>query len=217
MLLAFAVAVASFNALRLSPASVHLRPALALARTHSSPVCQLDENDEIDALDTSDSWESQMAEQRLWQVEQVAKDIDQQANLADWAVDEGAHLGLGDDAAPDEDKVTPDTVEDFKQKLVDMEVLNQVRSAAGGAPGAADNELSNKRVLTSLESVIGQLIRLDKKLDALTSKVDKLAARGVSGAAPAAPAAPAVDDGGWDGDAMEGAYFDYDDDDPLIN
>lgn len=218
-----AVAALSLDAVRLPPSSVSLahprRGAVQPARVRLPPLCQLEDEEvapfEVDALDTSESWEEQLLAQKQWEQEQTAKKeaANKEATLAEWGVDEEAHFGLGDDAEYDDD---PGGVENFKQKLMASELLKQVRSAAGGTPGAADSDLSNKRVLTSLESVISTLIRLDGKLDAVITRLDKMDKRGVSGAPGEAPAPP-KDANGWDGEVIEGAYFDYDSDDPLLD
>lgn len=219
MLATIAAAALSLEAVRLLPGSVSLGP---LRRGLASPIrvrlpllCQLDEDEvapfEVDALDTSESWDEQVQAQKQWEQEQAAN---KGATRAEWAVDEEAHFGLGDDAEYDDD---PGGVEDFKQKLMASELLKQVRSAAGGIPGAADSDLSNKRVLTSLESVISTLIRLDGKLDAVMARLDKMEKQGLSGAPGAAPPVPPKDAGGWDGEVIEGSYFDYDADDPLLD
>jgi hypothetical protein len=184
-------------------------------------LCKLEDEDvapfEVDALDTSDSWDDQLLAQRKWEQEQTAKTeaAKKEATMADWGVDEEAHFGLGDDAEYDAD---PGGMEDFKQKLMASEVLKQVRSAADAAPGATDSDLSNKRVLTSLASVISTLIRLDTKLDAVIARLDKMEKkRGASSAAPADAPGPPKDAGGWDGQVIEGSHFDYDADDPLLD
>lgn len=186
-------------------------PSLVKARIGLRPVCQIDD-EELDAMDTSDTWDAQLEAQRRWEADQAAKKTERpQTNRADWYVDEEAHFGLGDNAEHDDDL---GGVENFKQKLMASELLNQVREAAGGASGSADNELSNKRILTSLESVISTLIRLNDKIDSVIAKLERMEKEGQSGAS---TPPPPIDDGGWDGDAIEGAHFDYDDDDPLIN
>jgi hypothetical protein len=222
MLSAIAAAALGLDAVRLLPGSVSLAPPrrglVPSPRVRLSPLCQLEDEEvapfELDALDTSDSWDEQLVAQKKWEQEQAAKTYksNHPAYLAEWGVDEEAHFGLGD-AEYDDD---PGGVENFKQKLMASELLKQVRSAAGGMPGAADSDLSNKRVLTSLESVISILIRLDGKLDAVMARLDKLEKLGSSGAPGDAPAPP-KDAGEWDGQVVEGAYFDYDADDPLLD
>lgn len=201
--------------------------AVSAARVSISPLCQLDD-DEIDAMDTSDSWESQLAALTTWQEAQTElpdkkteASADWTSAAVDWRIDEDAHLGLGDTGYDDD----IGGVEDFKQKLVASQLLDQVRTAAAaGGTGTGGEDGSNKRVLTALEGVLNALNRLDRKIDLLLAlrgdavNVKRLQSNGASGGDDVAMI-PASGQGAdeWDGEVDESAYFDYNADDELLN
>lgn len=178
-----------------------------------------DGDDELDAFDTSDSWDEQAAAQAAWEKsESVAKGGDVPPPPVDygWAVDEEAHYDLGDD---DEDEPLP------KDPL---SVLRQVTQAKSSAPASAPASVAgspNTVTLTvsvdpdtvmvnkvSLASVLTTLMRIEEKVDKLIKKVDKLESSPVSTASAAASSVES-DTGGWNGEIDEMAYFDDDPDD----
>ena len=164
--------------------------------------------DELDYLDTSDSWDQQLAEMEAWQAAQKSEAAPPELESAetwDGTIDEEAHFGFGGD---DE----------------------------GGSEAAVPlpaTPVSDKAVLNSLEAVLNALARLDEKMTTLEAKVDAVQAELRSGAvsapspgsdSPTIPsssspaqstATPAKDEasGGWDGEVDESAWFDEDDDD----
>ena len=120
----------------------------------------LQHGDELDALDTSDDWEAQLAEMRAWEASQKST----APSAGSDGVDEEAHLGLG----PDDDEETPEarSVRQLAEKQAAV-LLSQIENSKGGAP-------ADKRVMTSLEAVLGALGRLEDKVDSLNSKVEQL-------------------------------------------
>ena len=59
-----------------------------------------DDDEELDAEDTVDSWDAQLAEMEAWAAQQKAQETSSDASSildSDTGVDEDAHFGLGDD------------------------------------------------------------------------------------------------------------------------
>ena len=199
----------------LIPAPLGARPAtVQRRRSLPAPVLALDElddDDELDALDTVSLWDEELAEMKAWEAAQAAKKQSQPDVGAFFdsgtGVDEDAHLGLGDDDDDDDDAGTA------------LWMLRQLESQQGKA--APKDET---RIMTSLESVLNAISRLSDKIDRVESKVDKLlsAPPRTDGGAPPQPSAevkpqdgasPA--EGGWDGVVDEEAWFDDVDEDDL--
>jgi hypothetical protein len=224
----FATSIIACGALR--PGSLRLhRPSLSSRR---SPLLMQDD-DELDAEDTVDSWDAQMAEMEAWTKSQRKADA---ASIldSDTGVDEEAHYDLGGD--PDDDDL-PDWRDVMAEKQA-MSLLGRYSAPTQAAESAAPAR-DDKKLLTSLEAVLNAMNRLSDKVDALSAKVDALttergtppsvdAAKGSAdeqpqqsadagaGAAPAPPAARAASEpsaDAWDGEVDETAWFDEDDDD----
>ena len=164
-------------------------------RANFATACAADDYDhhqEVDALDTSDSWEDQLAEQQRWKSAQDAAAAPPPMP-DEWGVDEEAHYDLGADS---DDEWTA------------AELLDSVQRAAIGARVQVQTP---DRTQESLKAVISQLARLEAKLDALTESVQKMAA--APAAAPAGPAAAALATPvapEWNGEVGEAVYFDDD-------
>ena len=140
--------------------------------------------DELDALDTSDSWEAQMQEEQMWK----RKRRETTQSNYDSGVDEEAHFDIGDDS---DDSWTA------------AELLDSVKVAAAAA---SDNNVH--RTVESLKSIITILTRLEEKVDALSNKVQDLAHRPCSDSTSEEPCAQL--ESVWDGTTDETAYFDDD-------
>jgi len=192
---------------------------------------QIDDDDELDALDTVESWDDELAAQRAWEASQA-----QQGGTLDSAtgVDEEAHLGLDDD----DDETEAERI------------LRQVtEKQAAFLQGQAASSEPDKRVLTSLEAVLSTMMRLNDQIQQLSKEVAELkavvsgspapspppspprpsplptesspspslpaapsavpAAPSSAPAAPSSPPSPPASDG-WDGVVDEGAWFDDD-------
>lgn len=215
-LAAAALCVLPAAGLLLSPPAGLTRPRLprvVCARLSAGDDREWSADDELDAADTTSSWEEELAESKAWQAKQAPAD-------EAWAVDEEAHLGLDDDDdEPRDDMLRRQLAE--KQAALMLDALE-------GEKGAAEEP----RVLESLKAVLSSLSRLEQKLDRLEKKVDGLSTEG-SAAAPAGPSAgpdgggaaparfeeratPGTDAPTWDGEVDEAAYFD-DDGDALFD
>ena len=165
-------------------------------RRSSLPVALLDDDDELDAADTSDPWDAQIAEEAAWRASQ--------AGASDPHVDEEAHLGLGDD-----DDEPDDTAMSLLREIERRRNPLEPPAAGGGGDGETAKQLS--RLLNSASSILSAVARLDEKVERLERKLEKLALQG-----PAPLDAPA-EAGGWDGTGDEFAHQDYDIDDPLLD
>lgn len=155
--------------------------------------------DELDALDTVSSWDEELAQMKAWEAQQKGFAAETAGGAEGPHVDEEAHLGLDDD-----DDESP--AEEQQRQLEEMKAAMLLMDAAksGAASDAAGS--SDSRVLTSLDSVLRTMMRLEQKVDALSAAVDKLSQRAAGpGAAPGTDA--------WDGEVDENAWFDQDDDD----
>mmetsp|Transcript_113344 Transcript_113344/g.206542 ORF Transcript_113344/g.206542 Transcript_113344/m.206542 type:complete len:270 (-) Transcript_113344:48-857(-) len=189
--------------------------AIRVLAPHIQVSMQLDD-DELDSQDTSDSWDEQLAAQAAWEKTKIKEgDLKPPPNDAGWAVDEEAHFDFDDD----DDDVEPPPKDP-------LSVLRQVTQAPAPAPAPAPATVAgspNTVTLTvsvdpdtvmvnkvSLSSVLTTLMRIEEKVDKLMSKVDKLESAPL---AASTPSTAAKDDGGWDGEIDEMAYFDDDPDD----
>jgi len=180
-------------------------------------VCREDDN-ELDAEDTVDSWDAQMAEQAAWEAameksrggSSAGSDVNPETG-----VDEEAHFGLGDD---DDETPAERTMRQLAEKQASV-MLSQFE--ASRAPP------ENTRVMTSLSAVLTVLARLEDKVDRLSARVEALAAEDSPSAPPppppgppvvpsesspaaAPPASPPAPDYSWEVD--ETAWFDDDGD-----
>ena len=218
--------------LHATPARSHTRslssPRLATAGEDGEEVWS--EVDELDASQTSDAWDDQVADFQRWKAQQAAEaaaSIESNLPLAlrfpD--VDEEAHLDLGRD---DEEDPNARMLRQLSEKQAQV-MLDAMEGKAGSS--------ADKRVLTSLEAIISTLSKLSDKVDKLSSKLDKLQ---LAGAAPApspsnpaavpqaasadvppsdlaaAPPAGTKPAASWDGEVDETAWFDEDaDEDDL--
>ena len=111
----------------------------------ASAVCQADDDpwdEELDAADTTSSWDEEIAAMEAWKAGKSAS--------PDWSgeqaghVDEDAHYGFEDPEDPDAMRQRQ-----LSEKNAALELL--ARAAGGGAPQA---EPGNARVLTALDSVL---------------------------------------------------------------
>lgn len=170
--------------------------------------------DELDALDTTESWDEELAQMEAWKASQEKKSA---AELPLDDVDEEAWFDEKDDEDP-----AARTLRQLSEKQAAM-MLNAIE--AKSPPSG-----SNKPVLTSLEAVITMLTRIEGKVDALSAKVAKLegstTATGSSSVSPPNPASTAASsdenksakgeekaETQWDGEVDESAWFDVEDDD----
>eukprot|EP00746_Dinoflagellata_sp_MGD_P011985 gnl/MRDRNA2_/MRDRNA2_125363_c0_seq1.p1 gnl/MRDRNA2_/MRDRNA2_125363_c0~~gnl/MRDRNA2_/MRDRNA2_125363_c0_seq1.p1 ORF type:complete len:346 (+),score=93.58 gnl/MRDRNA2_/MRDRNA2_125363_c0_seq1:63-1100(+) len=190
-----------------------------------------EDDDELDAMDTSDAWEDQIAEMRAWEASQKQQaSAGQQQEVVpmpkssaddqwDGEVDEGAWF---DDEAEDEDPK-----ERAARQLAEKqaaELLARIESTRGGSvsPSEAAQAVSPDRVMTSLESILNAIASLNQKVDAMDAKInaklDRLSkaapATSDGASAPSPPSAPSSDakESGeeWDGQVDESAWFDED-------
>lgn len=176
--------------------------------------------DELDAFDTSDSWDEQEAAEAAWKAAQQAEASASATPSGKSSLDEGtgvdedAHLGLGDDddESPEEIKLRQQAE---KQAAIMLRQIQSNAAAVGGSPG-----LDTQRLMTSLGSVLRAIGRLSDKLDDISEKVDALQAASNSAtlATPSfgvesVPALSKKDEFEWDGTIDESAWFDDDDDD----
>ena len=188
-----------------------------------------DDDEELDAEDTVDSWDAQLAEMEAWAAQQKAQETSSDASSildSDTGVDEDAHFGLGDD--DDDEDAAGRALRQLTEKQASL-VLRRIEEQQ-----AAQSPPSDKAVLTSLSAVLTSLNALTAKVDALTLKVDKLqqkmdsastapastevasaepetAPAATDATPPAPPAPPAAPE--WDGNVDESAWFDDDGDD----
>ena len=194
---------------------------------------------ELDAEDTTDSWESQLAEQAAWmaaQNKQQGKADVAAAEVWDGEVDETAWFDEEDD---EDDQTRIERQEAEKQLAL---LLGRIEKAGGKSPVASTAPPDNAKVMLSLKSVLSGMMRLEEKIDDLNEKVDKLLkAKGSesenkmapgafgssssSSSSPSAaspsppPAASAKKDylpSDWDGNTIEDAYFDEEDTDEEL-
>jgi len=238
--IALSQSVAAFR-----PPAVHAAPLLHFSFSPTS-MCPYGRGcatmlsgDELDALDTSDSWEAQAEAERLWlenQKEQQKKEQRSEPDepyRAEWRVDEDAHLGLGDDGDDME-------LADWRSVRAAERLLAQVPAATNivgssepastptpvstptrvstpaqptGATTAAnvDRAAQHKQLMNALGAVIGSLTRLEEQMGKQTEALNRVAAQ--SSAPPSAASSKPLAEGEWDGVVDESAYFDYDIDD----
>ena len=190
------------------PASAALRLRQDLLRAQSN-----DDDDALDAMDTSDAWDDQLAEQRAWEAAMAAKNKPKEtpapappaADSSRWdgEIDESAWFDEADDES-DKDRVARQLAE--KQASL---LLSRIEGSGGAATAGAviADGPSTKRVMTSLESVLNAISRLSDKVDALSDKVDRAllsqqgggggestaAPSGTSSSPPPPPPAPAAE------------------------
>ena len=205
-----------------------VRPPVKLRA--ASAVCQADDDpwdEELDAADTTSSWDEEIAAMEAWKAGKSAS--------PDWSgeqaghVDEDAHYGFEDPEDPDAMRQRQ-----LSEKNAALELL--ARAAGGGAPPEA--EPGNARVLTALDSVLRSMMRLEERLGAIEKKMDGMLAAGGAAptaadtaptaadaaspsapppppsAAPADAAAPKAEE--WNGEVDEEAWFDNDADEEEL-
>lgn len=152
---------------------------------------QMGEEDpgELDASDTTDSWESQMAEQEAWLAAQKKKSAPPASPVVggaastpmwDGEVDEDAYFDEEDDE-DDATRVQRQAAE--KQASI---MLARIEAAGGGnvLVGAKRGGPDNAKVMTSLSSILTAMMRLEEKVDALNGKVDQLLEERKKGSGP---------------------------------
>lgn len=216
--------------LHATPARSHTRsvssPRLATAGEDSEEVWS--EVDELDASQTSDAWDDQVADYQRWKAQQAAEAAASMESNLPLAlrfpdVDEEAHLDLGPAGGDDEEDPNARMLRQLSEKQAQV-MLDAIEGKAGSS--------ADKRVLTSLEAIISTLSKLSDKVDKLSSKLDKLQVAGAAVAHPpsnpaAVPQAASADvppsdlaaappgtkpAASWDGEVDETAWFDEDED-----
>ena len=205
------------------PSANRAAPCLAAADGDNA------EFEEVDAMDTSDSWSAQEAEFAAWQAAQKKESSAESVLGSGTGVDEDAHYDLGGE---DEEDPAARTLRQLSEKQAAL-MLSTIE--------AKTTPTADKAILTSLEAVISTLNRLTDQVDRLSAKVDALQAATASAPPQTAPttaadasegakptvsstdaatsvpkladAAPTKDE--WDGEVDETAWFDEDDDDDM--
>lgn len=182
--------------------SSHTTGPLSALMTLRAPLTQpsavADDYDELDAMDTSTSWDEQLDEFEAWQAMQKAvekaKEPAQAAQKtpveAPLTVDEEAHLDL--EAFGEDEDAAARTLRQISEKQAQLTL--QAIELKNGPP-------TDKAVLTSLEAIINALGRLTDKVDKLSAKVDTLQSE-----AAAVPAATPAGPEEWDGKVDEEAW-----------
>jgi hypothetical protein len=174
------------------------------ARSALSPIA-LDADEELDAADTTSSWDEEVAAMRAWEAAQAAKRPAPAPAASESGVDEEAHFGFAEDAEDDTDRILRQVAE--KQAALALLEGSLLQRVAGAEVGAESGDA--KVILGSLTAVLNSLTRLTEAVAKLNAKVDALAA-GLRAAAPsAAESAPPAEDG----EVREDAWFDDDPDD----
>jgi len=150
------------------------RPALR----HSAVVLAYDADEELDAADTTSSWDEEVAGEAAWRASMAAS-----ASASDEDASAGAWAGV------------PPALRQLAEKAKTSEASTASSTAGEAAPG-----LDNNEVLRALNVVISNLARLEEKVDVLTAvtrleqKVDSLSSslleQRVAPLASVAPAAP---------------------------
>jgi len=159
-----------------------------------------DDYDELDAMDTSTSWDEELAEFEAWQAMQKAaekaKEPAQAAQKtpveAPLTVDEEAHLDVGGEALGGDEDAAARTLRQMSEKQAQLTLQ---------AIELRDGPSTDKAVLTSLEAIINALGRLTNKVDKLSAKVNTLQSE-----AAAVPAATPAGPEEWDGKVDEDAW-----------
>jgi len=191
------------------------------ARRSVSLQMKLDDG-EVDAYDTSDSWEEQLAAQRAWLAEEQKKAESAKGGQEGEHVDESVHVGLGDgdSSQEDEDGFGAYNAAAFREleharaaKLLRVVEAHQAERASDAAfePSAAPSASTSdgadaaalKRLTVSFEAVISSLTRIESKVEEMSAKIQKLESALLSKGV-----ITGEDAEQWDGVVDESAYFD---------
>ena len=225
------------SALVLTPPPCYQISAPAIASRAAPLRLQMrDDDEELDALDGCDDWDQAMKEQEQWMAEQKAKKESYGGSFgkASLQSDDDGPLEVDESAWFDEpdDEETP--AEMAKRQMAEKQAAEMLARIQAAAPTAPDNS----KVMTSLESVLTMMMRLEAKVDNLTTLVEKLrketpVLKDTPTPPPAAAAAPKAEDetpaeptkkplpppvtDEWDGTVDEGAWFDDDPDEDFAD
>ncbi|KAL3907502.1 MAG: hypothetical protein SGPRY_010147 [Prymnesium sp.] len=145
-------------------------------------------DEELDAADTVSDWDEELAASEAFMASRKGR------------------AGSGEVKASSPTPPADAMGNPVAEQLLQLAEQAKTRAMAeeSSPPGPAD-AIGTKRVLTSLEAVLSQLMRLEEKVDALSAKA--------STGQPASPSpSPARAAEEWDGEVDDMAYFDDDDD-----